>query len=109
VEVKVRGLNTLDLRLYRAIENKRYWNSKMPRSAATLIGSWWKDRGDHGQWKKAKRIFIRLAISMSSSHVHVKELDVLAQPKMVGWSRPVVVAEALAKGPVQTEWSSAEF
>ena len=94
--------NTLDLRLCRTIENKTYGTRKCPGLGPRSLVHGGRIGGGHGQWKKAKRIFARLAISMSSSRVHVRELDVLTQPKMVGWSLPVVVAEALAKGLSKT-------
>lgn len=97
VEVIVLDPNTVELKLYDSMEDKRYRSWKMPMSVAAAISYWWHNMG--AQLTRMERIrFGNVVITMPSTGlVDIKELDTLDHPKPLGWSLSVVVVEALTK------------
>jgi hypothetical protein len=93
---------TLEIRFYDSSEDNTYRSWKVDRSVAVAVADWWRNSDIYSlKAKKIKTDIVEITL-LSASHAEIRALDSLGRPKMVGWSLPIPVVQALEAALVKT-------
>lgn len=99
VEIQVLAEDVVELRLFDFSDKTKYLSWKMLLSEARDLASWWNTEGLSPQNRKLPVNNVRyrsIQLSMfTPSLVQVKGFDPHGSPKIVGWSLPAPMVEAL--------------
>jgi hypothetical protein len=100
VEIELISDEQVEVRLFGSPDNGKYLSWKIPLSEAQDLASWWEEEVAPG----TRRLPVKdlrhrsIQISMySPTLVQIKGFDAYGSPRVVGWSLPTPVVEALVQ------------